>query len=50
MPFAYVIHEPVRDPARFGETVTVNRGMKVKTFNDTKSRKRLAQQRGMSTP
>jgi len=25
--FAYVIHEPVRDPGQFGETVAVNRGM-----------------------
>ncbi len=32
--FAYVIHEPLRDPERFGETVAVNRGMDVKTFED----------------
>ena len=32
--FAYVIHEPLRDPDRFGETVAVNRGMDVKTFED----------------
>ena len=25
--FAYVIHVPLRDPAKFGETVAVNRGM-----------------------
>src|SRR5215472_4926336 len=30
--FAYVIHQPLRDPHRFGETVAVNRGMMVKTF------------------
>ena len=33
--FAYVIHEPVRDPERFGENVAVNRGMDVKVFEDT---------------
>ena len=32
--FAYLIHEPLRDPERFGETVAVNRGMNVKTFED----------------
>jgi hypothetical protein len=32
--FAYVIHEPLRDPERFGETVAVNTGMDVKTFED----------------
>ena len=30
--FAYVLHEPIRDPERFGETVAVNRGMIAKTF------------------
>jgi hypothetical protein len=30
--FAYVLHEPLRDPTRLGETVAVNRGMNVKTF------------------
>lgn len=30
--FAYVIKEPLRDPGRYGETVAVNRGMNVKTF------------------
>jgi hypothetical protein len=30
--FAYVISEPLRDPQRYGETVAVNRGMNVKTF------------------
>ena len=30
--FAYVMHNPLRDPQRFGETVAVNRGMIVKTF------------------
>ena len=33
--FAYIIHQPLRDPDRFGETVAVNRGMNVKTFEDT---------------
>src|SRR5215831_2923833 len=28
--FAYVLEEPVLDPMRFGETVAVNRGMRVK--------------------
>jgi len=32
--FAYVIHAPLRDPDRFGETVAVNRGMDVKTFEE----------------
>jgi hypothetical protein len=31
--FAYVLEEPVLDPRKFGETVAVNRGMSVKTFN-----------------
>src|SRR5262245_9018007 len=30
--FAYVLNEPLRDPLRYGETVAVNRGMFVKTF------------------
>jgi hypothetical protein len=30
--FAYVLHQPLRDPQRYGETVAVNRGMIVKTF------------------
>ena len=30
--FAYVMNEPLRDPQRYGETVAVNRGMNVKTF------------------
>jgi hypothetical protein len=30
--FAYVIHEPVLDRTRLGETVAVNRGMNVKVF------------------
>ena len=34
MKFAYVIAKPLRDPQRFGETVAVNRGMDVKTFED----------------
>ena len=32
--FAYVLKEPVLDPQRFGETVAVNRGMLVKTFDN----------------
>jgi hypothetical protein len=31
---AYVLHEPVLDPQRFGETVAVNRGMWVKAFDN----------------
>ena len=34
--FAYVIHEPLRHPRRYGETVAVNRGMNVKTFETPK--------------
>src|SRR4030095_240342 len=30
--FAYVIHEPLRDKTRLGETVAVNRGMIIKVF------------------
>jgi hypothetical protein len=30
--FAYVMNEPLRDSQRYGETVAVNRGMNVKTF------------------
>jgi hypothetical protein len=32
--FAYVLEVPMRDPRRFGETVAVNRGMHVATFED----------------
>ena len=32
--FAYVLHEPVLDAKRFGETVAVNRGMWVKAFDN----------------
>ncbi|MBM4029921.1 MAG: hypothetical protein FJ280_31655 [Planctomycetes bacterium] len=32
--FAYVLEYPVLDPARFGETVAVNRGMIVKAFDN----------------
>ena len=32
--FAYVLKEPVLDPLRFGETVAVNRGMRVKVFDN----------------
>ena len=31
--FAYVLHEPLRDPGRLGETVAVNRGMILKVFD-----------------
>ena len=31
--FAYVLHEPVLDPERFGETVAVNRGMRLRAFD-----------------
>ena len=34
--FAYVLHEPMLDPKRFGETVAVNRGMRLKAFDDMK--------------
>ena len=34
--FAYVLKEPVLDPKRFGETVAVNRGMRLKTFEQIK--------------
>jgi len=30
--FAYVVHEPLRDRERLGETVAVNHGMDVKVF------------------
>ena len=30
--FAYVLHVPMRDPHRFGETVAVNRGVWIKVF------------------
>lgn len=32
--FAYVLKEPVLDPQKFGETVAVNRGMWVRTFDN----------------
>ena len=32
--FSYVLTEPVLDPRRYGETVAVNRGMFVKTFDN----------------
>ena len=32
--FAYVLEHPVLDPARFGETVAINRGMIVKAFDN----------------
>jgi hypothetical protein len=34
--FAYVLAEPVLDPNRFGETVAVNRGMRIKAFDNVK--------------
>ena len=30
--FAYVVHEPLLDPDRYGETVARNRGMMIKVF------------------
>src|SRR5262245_8846800 len=30
--FAYMMHEPLRGPLRYGQTVAENRGMNVKTF------------------
>ncbi|HSM73311.1 MAG TPA: hypothetical protein VK852_01675, partial [Desulfobacterales bacterium] len=32
--FAYLLREPVLDPRRFGETVAVNRGMWVRSFDN----------------
>ena len=32
--FAYVLHVPILDPNRFGETVAANRGMRLKVFDD----------------
>ena len=32
--FGYVLDEPVLDTQRFGETIAVNRGMFVKTFDN----------------
>ena len=32
--FAYVMEHPMLDPNRFGETVAVNRGMRVKAFEN----------------
>ena len=32
--FAYVLHEPMLDRSRFGETAAVNRGMNVKAFDN----------------
>ncbi|MEO8441764.1 MAG: hypothetical protein ABI547_04710 [Betaproteobacteria bacterium] len=32
--FAYVLIHPVLDPQRFGETVAVNRGMRIKAFDN----------------
>jgi hypothetical protein len=34
--FAYVLKEPVLDPNRLGETAAVNRGMRVKAFDNLK--------------
>jgi hypothetical protein len=34
IPFAYVLKEPVLDPERFGETVAINRGMRIKVFDN----------------
>jgi len=32
--FAYVLEEPLLDPERFGETVALNRGMRVRAFDN----------------
>ena len=32
--FAYVLHVPMLSPDRFGETVAVNRGMRMKVFDN----------------
>jgi hypothetical protein len=32
--FAYILHEPVLDPLRLGETVAVNRGVNAKAFDN----------------
>jgi hypothetical protein len=32
--FAYVLEEPMLDPERFGETVALNRGMRVRAFDN----------------
>jgi len=32
--FAYVLEEPILHPERFGETVAVNRGMRVRAFDN----------------
>jgi hypothetical protein len=34
--FAYVLKEPMLDPNRLGETAAVNRGMRVKAFDNLK--------------
>jgi hypothetical protein len=34
---AYVLTEPALDPNRLGETVAINRGMRVKAFDDLKA-------------
>jgi hypothetical protein len=34
IPFAYVLKEPVLDPDKFGETVAVNRGMRIRVFDN----------------
>ena len=32
--FAYVLHKPIADPERLGETVAVNRGVNIKVFEN----------------
>ena len=34
--FAYVLKVPVLDPNRLGETVAINRGMRIKAFDNLK--------------
>ena len=38
--FAYVLNKPMLDANRFGETVAVNRGMRVKTFDNLQQARR----------
>src|SRR5262245_43241913 len=43
--FAYVLNEPMLDPWRFGETVAINRGMRVKAFDNLEDALRWIQQK-----
>jgi hypothetical protein len=48
--FAYVLRKPVLDPQRIGETVAVNRGMIVKTFETLESAHGWLKQTGACQP